>query len=53
MELTFDQCYEELVELLSYKGIGSNKVEGDLVFELAKTYYLHEKETRRLNNAND
>ena len=20
----FDQCYEELVELLSYKGIGSN-----------------------------
>ena len=48
--MTFDECYRELSELLSHRGIGSDKVEGDTVFDLAKTYYFHEEETRRLNN---
>ena len=48
--MTFDECYQELSELLAQRGIGSDKVKGDPVFELAKTYYFHEKETRRLNN---
>ena len=48
--MTFDECYKELSELLSHRGIGSDKVEGDPVFDLAKTYHFHEKETRRLDN---
>ena len=50
--MTFDECYKELSELLSHRGIGSDKVEGDPVFELAKTYHFMEEETRRLNNEN-
>tara|TARA_R100001079_G_scaffold1110_1_gene760 strand:- start:147 stop:383 length:237 start_codon:yes stop_codon:yes gene_type:complete len=49
-QMTFDECYGELSEFLSHKGIGSDKVEGDPVFELAKTYHFHEKETWRLDN---
>ena len=43
--LTFDDCYEELTKLLHHRGIGSDKVEGDPVYELAKDYYQHEQST--------
>ena len=42
---TFDECYEELAQLLYDKGIGSDKVKGDSVYELAKTYHQHEQRT--------
>ena len=42
---TFDECYKELEQLLYDKGIGSDKVEGDSVYELAKTYHQHEQRT--------
>ena len=42
---TFDQCYEEIAAYLSKRGIGSFKMEGDPVFELAKTYADHESRT--------
>ena len=42
---TFDECYEELSKFLSERGIGSDKVKGDPVFELAKSYAAHEQQT--------
>ena len=42
---TFDECYEELSKFLSERGIGSDKVKGDSVYELAKTYHQHEQRT--------
>tara|TARA_R100000657_G_C4557502_1_gene27827 strand:- start:293 stop:433 length:141 start_codon:yes stop_codon:yes gene_type:complete len=45
--MTFDECYQELSELLAQRGIGSDKVKGDPVFELAKTYHFHEKQSEQ------
>tara|TARA_R100000664_G_C2666128_1_gene80183 strand:+ start:282 stop:452 length:171 start_codon:yes stop_codon:yes gene_type:complete len=42
---TFDECYEELSKFLSERGIGSDKVEGDPVYALAKDYCQHEQRT--------
>ena len=40
---TFDECYEELATYLSERGIGSDKVEGDTVYELAIAYSINEQ----------
>ena len=42
---TFDECYEELANYLSERGIGSDKVEGDTVYELAIAYSINEQLT--------
>ena len=42
---TFDECYEELSKFLSERGISSDKVEGDPVYELAEAYHQHEQRT--------
>ena len=42
---TFDECYKELADFLYDRGIASDKLEGDPVFELAKTYAAHEQQT--------
>ncbi len=47
---TFDECYKELSDYLYDRGIGTNKVEGDYVYDLAKTYAQHEQETFELDN---
>lgn len=40
---TFDECYEELASYLYERGIGSDKVEGDTVYELAIAYSINEQ----------
>ena len=47
---TFDECYKELSDYLYDRGIGTNKVEGDYVYELAKTYALNEQDIFDLEN---
>ena len=42
---TFDECYKELADFLYDRGIASDKLDGDPVFELAKTYAAHEQQT--------
>ena len=42
---TFNECYKELSDYLYDKGIATEKVEDDPVYELAKTYAQHEQET--------
>ena len=42
---TFDECYKELSAYLYDRGIATEKVEDDPVYELAKTYALHEQRT--------
>ena len=42
---TFDECYKELSDYLYDRGIATEKVEDDPVYELAKTYAHHEQET--------
>lgn len=42
---TFDECYKELSDYLYVRGIATDKVKGDPVYELAKTYAQHEQRT--------
>ena len=47
---TFDECYKELSDYLHDRGIATEKIEGDPVYELAKTNAQHEQETFELEN---
>ena len=47
---TFDECYKELSDYLYDRGITTKKIEGDYVYELAKTYAQHEQDTFELDN---
>ena len=42
---TFNECYKELSDYLYVRGIATDKVKGDPVYELAKTYAQHEQRT--------
>tara|TARA_Y100000994_G_scaffold1173_1_gene1277 strand:+ start:1432 stop:1653 length:222 start_codon:yes stop_codon:yes gene_type:complete len=47
---TFDECYKELSDYLHDRGIATEKIEGDHVYELAKTYAQHEQDTFELDD---
>ena len=42
---TFNECYKELSDYLYDRGIATEKIEGDYVYELSKTYAQHEQDT--------